>query len=180
VEIREATAAELAEIGEIRVGAYLAGGFLRADSGYATTLRSLGADGAGVVLVAVEPGDELAAGPSGAAADGSQAGRDRIVGTIMFQAWPQAGEIVAGPHEAEIRALAVRPLAQGSGVGRALVQAVIERAAKAGVTHLVLSTAPEMRAAHRIYERAGFARLPDRDWSPAPGALLLAYGLRLG
>jgi hypothetical protein len=33
-----------------------------------------------------------------------------------------------------------------------------------------------MRAAHHLYAEAGFSRLPDRDWSPEPGAILLAYG----
>jgi hypothetical protein len=32
-----------------------------------------------------------------------------------------------------------------------------------------------MRAAHRIYERLGFRRVPGRDWSPAPGIDLLTF-----
>jgi hypothetical protein len=48
-----------------------------------------------------------------------------------------------------------------------------------GIRHLVLLTLPEMRAAHRLYSQAGFRRLPDRDWSPRPGEVLLAYGLVL-
>jgi hypothetical protein len=36
-----------------------------------------------------------------------------------------------------------------------------------------------MKAAHRLYDEAGFARLPERDWSPEPGVKLLAYGLVL-
>ncbi len=36
-----------------------------------------------------------------------------------------------------------------------------------------------MRAAHHLYTRAGFGRLPDRDWSPEAGLILLAYGLVL-
>jgi ribosomal protein S18 acetylase RimI-like enzyme len=60
-----------------------------------------------------------------------------------------------------------------------LVTAVIDRAARRGVRHLVLLTLAEMHAAQRLYTDAGFGRLPDRDWSPAPGAILLAYGLPL-
>jgi hypothetical protein len=30
-----------------------------------------------------------------------------------------------------------------------------------------------------MYEQEGFVRLPERDWSPAPGITLLAYGMRL-
>ena len=92
---------------------------------------------------------------------------------------PNGGELLRGPEEAEIRALAVRPEARGRGVGRALVDAVIGRAASLGVRHLLLLTQQEMTTAHRIYEEAGFARLPARDRSPQPGVDLLAYGLDL-
>jgi len=43
----------------------------------------------------------------------------------------------------------------------------------------VLCTEPAMRVAHRLYEQAGFVRLPERDWTPAPGTTLLVYGLNL-
>jgi hypothetical protein len=36
-----------------------------------------------------------------------------------------------------------------------------------------------MFAAQHLYEVAGFRRIPDRDWCPAPGFTLLAYGLDL-
>ena len=156
--IRDARQDEFNEIGDIRVGAYLADGFLSPDSGYAPRLRELGRDGGGPVLVA--------------AADDGQ-----LLGTVMLQVWPDGGEVVQGPGEAEIRALAVRAEARGSGIGRALLAAVMERAASLGVRHLVLLTQPDMKAAHYLYERAGFRRLPDRDWSPEPGHTLLAYDL---
>ena len=44
---------------------------------------------------------------------------------------------------------------------------------------MVCSSLPEMRAAHRVYERVGFRRVPERDWSPVPGVDLLAFALRL-
>lgn len=185
----------MAEVGEIRVSAYRAGGFLAADSDYARTLRGLGAEDSGHVLVAVlrvggtgqsgtrQSGTRRSGtGQSGAwGGEGAdQGGAERIVGTVMLQVWPHAGQVVTGPGEAEIRALAVRPEAQGAGIGLRLVRRVIERAGEVGVSHLVLCTEPEMRAARRIYERAGFVRLPGRDWSPVPQVTLLAYGLRLG
>lgn len=163
--IRLAGPTESAEVGELRIAAYQAGGFLVPDSGYAPRLRGIGADGTGHVLVAVEPG----IGTIG-----------QIVGTIMLIAWPDAGPTVTGPGEAEIRALAVRPDAQGGGVGAALVRAVIGKARQEGISHLLLCTEPAMRTAHRIYQRAGFARLPARDWSPEPGVTLLVYDLNLG
>src|SRR5262249_31552692 len=103
----------------------------------------------------------------------------QLLGTIMLQTWPHTGPVVAGPDEAEIRALAVRPESQGMGIGRTLLRHALERAAQLGVGHLVLCTEPAMRVAHRLYEQAGFVRLPERDWSPAPGSTLLVYGLNL-
>jgi rhodanese-related sulfurtransferase len=98
----------------------------------------------------------------------------------MLQGWPEGGEMLAGPEEAEIRALAVVPDARGTGLGRDLLAAIIDRAVAIGVRHLVLLTQPDMKTAHRLYEKVGFTRLPERDWSPEPGLTLLAYGLVLG
>jgi ribosomal protein S18 acetylase RimI-like enzyme len=173
VLIRDALPDELPAIGELRVRAYVTGGFLSPDSGYAPRLRALGTHSGGSVLVAV------AADGQAAPAAGTAVGTAPIVGTIMLVSWPDTGEVVTGPGEAEIRALAVAPGTQGQGIGRALLGAVLERAARQGTRALVLSTQPEMRAAHRLYERAGFTRLPDRDWSPEPGVNLLVYGLTL-
>jgi ribosomal protein S18 acetylase RimI-like enzyme len=161
MKIRDAAPSEFEEVGAIRVAAYRADGFLSEESRYEPRLRALGTDGTGHVLVAENDAGELA-------------------GTIMLQGWPDAGEVVTGPGEAEIRALAVLPAARGTGTGRALLAAVIDRAREENVRHLVLSTQPEMKTAHRLYEAAGFARLPDRDWSPEAGVDLLAYGLVLG
>jgi ribosomal protein S18 acetylase RimI-like enzyme len=160
MDIRAAKPDELAEIGSIRVAAYRADGFLSPQSEYEPTLRNLGADGSGHVLVATSD-------------------NGRLLGTIMLQTWPNVGQLATGPDEAEIRALAVLPEARGTGLGRVLLAAVMDRAAREGVRHLLLFTEPEMKIAHRLYEQAGFVRLPERDWSPRPGHGLLAYGLRL-
>jgi ribosomal protein S18 acetylase RimI-like enzyme len=182
IEIRDARQDEFDELGDIRVSAYLADGFLSPQSTYAPRLRELGADGIDHVLVAVDLDmgqRDGESGPVSAAAVAGNGSPGRIVGTVMLQGWPQGGEILAGPEEAEIRALAVSPDAQGAGVGRALLAAVIERAARDGIRHLVLLTQTDMKAAHHLYDEAGFARLPERDWSPEPGTTLLAYGLVL-
>jgi ribosomal protein S18 acetylase RimI-like enzyme len=162
VIIRAAQPGELNEVGDVRVAAYRASGFLSETSAYAARLHDLGLDGSGDILVAV-------------AADGT------LLGTVMVQYWPNAGGAVQAEGEAEIRALAVLPAARGQGAGNALLQAVIERATTAGVRHLVLATMPAMRTAHRMYERAGFTRLPERDWSPdaEKDVSLLVYGLKL-
>jgi ribosomal protein S18 acetylase RimI-like enzyme len=162
VIVRDALPGELAEVGEIRVAAYLAGGHMSPDSGYAPVLRALGSAGDGTVLVAV-----------------TETGGRPLLGTVMLQYWPDGGQLITGEHEAEIRALAVAPAGQGQGTGRALLHAAIERAGRAGVQNIVLLTQPDMRAAQHLYRQAGFRRLPGRDWSPRPGVTLLAYGLPL-
>jgi ribosomal protein S18 acetylase RimI-like enzyme len=166
VRIRDARPDELEAVGEIRVAAYLADGFLSADSAYTPRLRALGADGDGDVLVAVSED-----------ADGT--GRDEILGTVMIRSWP-GGDLLRTADEAEVRALAVAPDARGLGIGRKLVSSVIDRARAIGVRHLVLASQPDMVRAHHLYVEAGFTRLPERDWAPLPGLTLLAFGLRLG
>jgi ribosomal protein S18 acetylase RimI-like enzyme len=166
VIVRPARRAELAAVGELRVTAYLAQNLLSAHPAYADTLRALGADGRGEVLVAVDR-------------DGDGDGHE-ILGTIMLDPWHAGSEIARGPDEAEIRGLAVAPAAQGRGVGLTLVREVIDRATARGARRLLLSTQPAMTAAQRLYVAAGFARLPELDWSPTPGLTLLAYCRHLG
>jgi ribosomal protein S18 acetylase RimI-like enzyme len=147
-------------VGELRVAAYRAGRHLAENSGYEPMLRGLGADGKGEVLVAFSPSGEIS-------------------GTVMLQRWPDAGQLVTGPGEAEIRALAVAPASQGAGLGSVLLEAVISRARERGVRHLLLFTQPDMRTAQHLYEREGFVRRPERDWVQSPEFRLLAYGLVL-
>ena len=151
--VRTAEPAELTEVGELRVAAYHAGHLLDAFPAYADRLRALGEDG--VVLVAV---------------DG-----DQLLGTIMLERWHEASDMATGPEEAEVRALAVAPAAQGRGVGRALVQAVVALGVEWRLERMVLYSQPAMVSAHRLYEKAGFVRTPDRDGEPVPGLTLLAY-----
>ncbi|QUC56573.1 GNAT family N-acetyltransferase [Streptomyces sp. A2-16] len=110
------------------------------------------------------------------------ADHDRILGGVTYV--PSGGPLaeLARPGEAEIRMLAVAHEARGQGVGQALVQACIDRASAAGTgTGLVLCTQPTMHTAHRLYERLGFTRAPERDWHPIPGDdfTLLTYKLTL-
>ena len=157
--VRDARAGELPGIGELRVAAYRAGGLLSASPGYAEVLRGLGIAGTGEVLVAEENG--------------------RIAGTVMLEPFHRFSEIARSSGEAEVRALAVAPHEQHRGAGRALVAAVIERATVRGVHRLLLSAQPAMTAAQHLYRLAGFTRLPELDWRPAPGLSLLVFGLVL-
>ncbi len=82
--------------------------------------------------------------------------------------------------ELEFRMLSVAPGAQGQGVGAALVEHVLDHYRRADARAVVLSSLVEMAAAHRLYARHGFTRLPERDWSPVPDVHLIAFGTTLG
>ncbi|MEI5674775.1 MULTISPECIES: GNAT family N-acetyltransferase [unclassified Nocardioides] len=82
---------------------------------------------------------------------------------------------IARDDEGEFRMLAVSPAAQGRGVGRALVEQVLDRFRADGAAAVAMSSLREMTTAHRLYERLGFSRLPERDWHPLPEIDLIAF-----
>jgi ribosomal protein S18 acetylase RimI-like enzyme len=84
-------------------------------------------------------------------------------------------ELAATAREGEFRMLAVHPAARGRGVGEALAGLCEERARRHGATTMVLSSLAGMTAAHRLYGRLGYTRLPGRDWSPMPDVHLIAF-----
>jgi len=102
-----------------------------------------------------------------------------ILGTITLEPFGLASELAQDETEADIRAFAVAPRAQGQGAGRNLLLAVIECAGKRGVCFLRLCTRPAMKAAQHLYTRTGFSRTPDLDFEPGPGIILRAYELAL-
>ncbi len=80
----------------------------------------------------------------------------------------RSGEVVAcagwapkGPESAELKRLYVGPSARRSGLGQGLVGHVVEVARAAGVRWLELWSDTRFADAHRLYERTGFARLPE-------------------
>jgi ribosomal protein S18 acetylase RimI-like enzyme len=161
VTVRTAREPEYEAVGELTAKAYLDGGFVGPDSFYVAELTDVAKRAAhSEVLVAV---------------DG-----DAVLGAVAFVPPGSAfGEITEADDEAVFRMLAVSPAAQGRGVGRALVDACLDRARALGVRTIRLSTQPDMTAAHRIYEKIGFVRTPERDWSPVPGVELWTYALEL-
>ena len=104
---------------------------------------------------------------------------DAIVGAVTLAVPGNAYVEISGSDELEVRMLAVAEVARGQGVAGRLMDAVEERARELALGAVALSTATTMHAAHRLYERRGYERDPDRDWEPEPGFLLLAYRLAL-
>jgi ribosomal protein S18 acetylase RimI-like enzyme len=91
---------------------------------------------------------------------------DVVVGAVQLD---RAGG--NGRHRAEVRRLAVRADRRGAGVGRALMEAVVERARALGLRLLWLTT-HEGTNADAVYTRLGWTRagvipkwgeLPDGD-----------------
>jgi ribosomal protein S18 acetylase RimI-like enzyme len=158
LEIRPATPAELPAVADLCVAAYVP--FLAGDHEYMAALRDVaGRAAAAELLVAADP----------------HAGS--LLGTVTFV--PDGGPLgeIARPRETEFRMLAVDPSAQGRGVGTALTRHVLDDSRRRAKEGVVCSSLPGMHAAHRIYRRLGFARAPERDWSPVPGVELVAFAL---
>ena len=104
-----------------------------------------------------------------------------LLGSVTFAppGSPYADLAAGDKQEGEFRMLAVSPGARGRGAGEALVRACLDRSRELGLSSVVMSTQAAMVQAHRIYERLGFVRTPDRDWSPVPGVHLMTYAVEL-
>ena len=157
VEIRPPRPEEYAAAGEVTVQAYAVDGHLVDGIGYDVELRDVArrvrqAEG----LVAVDD--------TGA-----------VLGTVTVVRPESEYAEVSRPGELEFRMLAVAPSARGRGIGEALTRAVLDRARALGARKVVLSSQEGMRGAHRLYERLGFTRLPERDWQVLPHVTLIAY-----
>lgn len=102
----------------------------------------------------------------------------RVAGVVTWcppgSPWREIGR----DDEGEFRMLAVAPAARGRGVGEALVRGCVARSREAGFAGMALSTMAQMTAAHRVYARLGFVRVPEHDWSPVAGVDLWAFRLR--
>jgi ribosomal protein S18 acetylase RimI-like enzyme len=99
-----------------------------------------------------------------------------VLGCVTFvpdSASPLAEQVHDG--ECQIRMMAVAPASQGRGVGQVLLDAALARAAALNREAVFLHSTPEMTAAHRLYQRNGFVRVPERDWAVDPELTLIAF-----
>jgi ribosomal protein S18 acetylase RimI-like enzyme len=160
ITIRPAEPADYVGVGELTASAYLADGFVSPDSFYLDELRDAERRAKEAELLVAVNGQ-------------------RLIGTVTFCVAGTPYAEISQPGEAEFRALAVDPAGRGRGIGSALVDACVKRAVELGCSRIVLSTQTKMTTAHRIYERAGFVRMQERDWSPVPGVDLIAFSLDL-
>ncbi|MGK4582919.1 GNAT family N-acetyltransferase [Kitasatospora sp. HPMI-4] len=158
--IRRALEEDLEAAGDVTVEAFVGDGHTSPDSGYVQLLRDAGRRNQEAELfVALDP-DSL-----------------QVLGCVTLAVGGTEWADIAEPHEGEIRMLAVGAAARGRGAGEALVRATMNRCRELGLAGMAFSTRPRMKAAHRIYERLGFGRTPERDWAPAPGTDLMVYSI---
>jgi ribosomal protein S18 acetylase RimI-like enzyme len=159
LSVQPARPEDFAAIAELTVAVYLNGGLASPD--YASELADVAGRASRADLLVVRDPD------------------GRVLGSVALVLQGDFGNVTASDDEAAFRMLVVDPAAQGRGIGELLVVTCLDRARAAGKRRMVLSTDPLMTAAHRLYRRLGFTRLPERDWSPVPGTDLLVYSREL-
>ena len=158
VEIREIREDEVESLADLTVRVYEA---IDATEGgeYLPHLRDVaGRMQTCTVLVAVEDG--------------------AVIGGVAYVPGPGEWSDRAKEGEAEFRMLVVDPDHQRKGVGEALTQACIDLARR-DERDLVILSQRSLTAAHRLYDRLGFVRAPDRDWYISPEVDLLCFTLTL-
>jgi ribosomal protein S18 acetylase RimI-like enzyme len=114
----------------------------------------------------------------------------QIVGAVALIADGDKADVEDPDRWASVRALAVDPAARRRGIGQRLVGWCIGEARQREAPAICLHSAIFQITAHRLYERLGFKRMPERDLGatagcpdggPATGVPpLLAYWKMLG
>jgi|SRR5690349_24698321 len=102
-----------------------------------------------------------------------------VVGVVAVLPPTAEGRAVALEGEAELARLAVALAARRAGVGDALVERCEQRAREARWEAVALWSRPYQRAGHRLYERRGYRRVPERDSVDETGYGRLVFRLSL-
>lgn len=161
IVIRQARTEELQAVGELVAQAYVHDGLLTPDADYLNAIRDApGRAHDSMVLVAVEH-------------------QDVLLGAVTWCPVTSSRREVARGDEGEFRMLGVSSTGRGRGIGELLVRQCVALTRADQLAGLVICTSPRMVAARRIYERLGFARIPELDWMPVPDFPLWAYRLDL-
>lgn len=153
--IRPASADDLDHVSRISVAAYEAAGQITAESPYRETLAdAVSRYRTAQLLVAERAG--------------------HVVGTVTICPAHSPFSEVGLEDELEFRFLAVDPEHWGTGVADALIQACAHEAQIRHARALTICVRDTNTGAATMYERRGFTRVPERDWTPLPEVHLLA------
>jgi GNAT superfamily N-acetyltransferase len=99
---------------------------------------------------------------------------------LAFQGPAAAGCVALRPLEqgtCEMKRLFVRPAYRNSGVGRVLVDRIIQEAGTCGYRRMRLDSLPHMKPALQLYRRLGFEPIAPYTMNPIPGAVFLELQL---
>ncbi len=140
----------LTEIGQLTALAYLADGLVDHAHPYIPQLKDAHARAEGAIVMMMADGES---------------GDGAAVGTITVVPPGSPFVELAQGDEFELRMLAVSPIERGRGIGQKLTRAAMDLAVERGASRIVLSTMETMHVAHRLYERMGFERREDLDWT---------------
>ncbi len=77
----------------------------------------------------------------------------------------------------EMKRLYVKPQFQGKGIGKALAEAIIEKARKIGYFRMCLDTILSMDRARALYLSLGFKEIAPYRYNPIEGAAFMELGL---
>lgn len=165
--IRDLDPLEAVALGELMVRVY--SGLVGFPSpseqpGYYEMLRNIGrlAEKRSVrVLIALSPTGDLLGG---------------VVYVGDMADYGSGGTATAERNASGIRLLGVDPKFRGSGAGKALTCACVDLAREKGHSQVILHTTRAMQVAWSLYERLGFVRSEDLDFSQQG---LPVYGFRL-
>jgi ribosomal-protein-alanine N-acetyltransferase len=89
-------------------------------------------------------------------------------GRVLGYAGLLAGGAESGA-ESDVQTIAVAPAARGKGLGRLLLDALVEQAARRGATSLLLEVRSDNAAAIALYRARGFERIAVRRGYYQPG-----------
>jgi putative acetyltransferase len=103
---------------------------------------------------------------------------------VIDDASPGAA-LLAGRRCGEIKRMYLRPQLEarvvslrGRGLGRLLLAGLMEFGQRAGYDTIVLDTAPQLLAATKLYEQAGFVMMPRYNADPDPQTIWMRRELR--
>ena len=102
---------------------------------------------------------------------------DNIAAAVLFcppYEKTMAGHLVKNPYP-EFRLLGVDPDFRYLGIANLLILECEKRARDAGFKTMSLHTTELMQTAKSMYERRGYERFTDIDFSPAPNFVVMGY-----